>query len=294
MKKIVVIFYPEEKPQKAEDIEKIMKRNFKNFFKHFPKNIDIYYVTDKKSYKKNDSFSGGFKKIGSYREYQKSIIQADFVIGSVHKYHFNNYFKNPIRELCREKNITYNLFSKFSPKTYLCNTPHDIKQHFQKIQTHKKVVKPTIGQQWIGVQIVSNFADLQNLTFPCIVQEFIDTSHGIYNFSGVFDYRVVILNGKIIGKILRRAPKWKFIANVSSGGSVINMWNYKIPISIKKMVREVDNYMAEKFPQRYYSIDFWIDANGKAYIFEMNSAPAVSTNSIRKHLNTYIIDTYLQ
>lgn len=293
MRKIVAIFYPEKYPKKTQEIEKIMKRNFKDFFKYFPDYVDIYYIIDETSYIENDRFLGGFKKIENTWKYQKTKIQADFVIGNIYKYSFKNYFKNPIREVCRDKGVNFALFSKYYPKNYTCENTSELKENFPKIPSKEKVVKPTIGQQWKGVQIVQKFQELHNVTFPCVLQEFVDTSSGIYNFKGIFDYRIVILNGKIIGKVLRRAKKWTLIANVFLGWEVVNVWNYPIPPSIKNMVKHIDSYMEQRYPQRYYSIDFWVDTTGKAYIFEMNSAPAVSTMSIRKHLNQYIVDTFL-
>lgn len=286
MKKTLVIFFPTSQDTSIS-ISKCIKKNFKDFFKYFPTTIDVFYINKKSAYIGKDTFLWGYQKSWRKWVYRNTKIYASFVIGDVYKYDFINYFKNPIREYTYDKRHVIETVPQYCPKSYICQNIQDIQASFRNITSKKKVYKLPVWQNGVSLQITNSFQEIKDPLFPCIIQEFIDTG------TPVTDYRVVILNGKIIWKVLRTGKKWSLVSNVFQWGTVTNMWNYPMNHQIHKIVWEIDKYLEKKYPQRYYSIDFWVDKTQKPYIFELNSAPAVNTLSIRKHLTQYILNTYL-
>jgi len=106
------------------------------------------------------------------------------------------------------------------------------------------------------------------------VQEFI-TGGKIFNYYGQHDFRVYIVNDKILLTSLRVPIKHKYLANVGQGGKEILFANKKIPTIILPIIKKIKHDLHNIKP-KVYSIDFMINDKGKAYLVELNSRPGLT------------------
>lgn len=82
----------------------------------------------------------------------------------------------------------------------------------------------------------------------------------------VRDYRIVVLGNNILGTILRKPSKKDIRANISQGGSSVNIES--IPTVLKDNALRV----ARTINVEIAGIDFLEDKNGKFYFLEANRA----------------------
>ena len=118
----------------------------------------------------------------------------------------------------------YAYLKGYCPQSYEIKNATDLKENLRLFDENSYVVlKPANGLKGIGVSIdyPANIAKLKNIDFsaPWILQEFVDTSHGISGLvSGDHDLRVVIANGKILFSHIRQPQAGSKIANYSRFG----------------------------------------------------------------------------
>lgn len=97
-----------------------------------------------------------------------------------------------------------------TPEFLFSNDLEKIEKFFK--EKRKILVKPSIGYGGEGIQLFENWKELKNylqerLSSPLFFQEYLD--HGNY------DYRVVVVDGKVVSSIKREADGWK--CNLHSG-----------------------------------------------------------------------------
>lgn len=179
--------------------------------------------------------------------------------------------------LCTDKRVTAKMFPEISPKTFEVASRKELEAMLAGWTGEKVVAKPIDGHEGKGVVIGSPAEVLAaEHSFPLLVQEFIDISGGIPGFCDKpHDYRTVIYNGVVGVTYIRTAPPGSFIANVSRGGSEIQVPADKRPAEAKAVVEQIDRRMAERFPKRVYSIDLGRDKSGRWYLIELNAKPAI-------------------
>ncbi len=113
--------------------------------------------------------------------------------------------------------------------------------------------------------------------YPVIVQEFLDSASGIPGvYNGIHDYRVMVMNGEVIGSFLRTPPPGELKTNVAQGGIIRPVENKDIPKSIFPIVEEVDAAFAH-CGERFYGIDLAFTEQGPK-IIELNSRPGLVSN----------------
>ncbi len=169
----------------------------------------------------------------------------------------------------------YREIRKYSPKTFLLESEKEIAGVLPKIETDLVVLKPFNGLKGIGV-FVGSKSDALNFKFPknypkYIAQEFIDTSRGIPNVtSGLHDLRIAIVNGDIVWSHVRVPQKGSFKANAAAGGILTEIDLKEIPKSVLRIVEEISKKFLRQYDNPIYSLDFGIDKDGTAKIFEIN------------------------
>jgi len=176
--------------------------------------------------------------------------------------------------LCWDKWESYKEISSYMPKTFWVGEFNNCKKVLPKIKTDWVVLKPFNGLKGLGIYVgpkdkVESFKSIPRKKY--IAQEFIDTSKGIPDIcSGLHDLRVVIINKKAVWSHVRIPPRGSFKANAARGGTLIEINYKKVPNCVKDMVKIISKKFYQKYDNPVFSIDFGIDKNKKAYVFEIN------------------------
>ena len=188
---------------------------------------------------------------------------------------------NPIVEVCNNKFKTYQLFRKFCPRTEIALNQVQFFEALEKIKSALKVIKPLDSYGGNGV-VIGDIEKLKTVQpkFPILIQEFIDTSAGIPGIDSVnsyHDFRMIIVNGKIVHSFARTPPKdGSLTASVARGGTYHEIKIGKIPSSAIQIFNNID----QKFKDyhRVYSIDLGFNQSRQPKIIELNSQPGLHSS----------------
>ncbi len=167
------------------------------------------------------------------------------------------------------------------PKTLLVR--HPIKIEFvEKNINFPVIIKTLSGSFGAGVFLAENKKQLEQLlkmaeitkkSYNIIVQEFIKDSWGK-------DIRVFVLNGKVIGCMMRQSTDGDFRANISRGGE-------GIPYQITEEIEWLGGESARLLDLDIAGVDLLFD-NGGYRICEVNSSPGFE--GMDKYTNTNIAE----
>ena len=179
-------------------------------------------------------------------------------------------------KICTRKDETYALFPDVSPLTMRIDAADDIEPALTRMRTDLVVIKPVDGQEGDGVHVLAHDAVASAIpSFPYLIQEFIDTSGGIPGVTeGRHDLRIVSILGEPILAFVRTPPTGSYLANVSQGGSTIEVPVARLPAGALELFRKVDAAM-RRFPHRLYSTDMGLDRSGRWFLIELNAKPAL-------------------
>lgn len=197
-------------------------------------------------------------------------------------------------ETCGDKYRTYlSLLDENipTPKTALITKPEKVMEIHKKVGGKFPVVVKTIrGSKGKGVFIVESEKSLKSSVEAIekidkdqelIIQEFIPINH---------DFRVIVLNGKVIAAMKRTSStKKEFRTNYSLGGSVAK-------VVLEKDIEQIAVKAARAVGCYYAGVDIAISKKtGKPYVLEVNSSPgsegvekATGKNIIRKFVKSII------
>ncbi len=181
-------------------------------------------------------------------------------------------FNSPaLSQLCTDKFLTARTFPDDSPNTQYIASVEEYRAAIQRDPARLKVVKPIDGLGGEGIHI-GTAAELQavDCSYPCLVQEFLDTGGGI---PGIIDrhhdLRVAILNGEIAYTLVRIPPADTLVANVALGASILAIERHQLPVASLELVARVEQVMSA-YGKRFYSIDLGF-VDGQPKILELNS-----------------------
>lgn len=138
------------------------------------------------------------------------------------------------------------------------------------------VIKPVSGSGGRGVHIVTREeAALLTLEFPVIVQEFIDSSHGIPGITDTYhDLRLVFIGDELVYSYVRTPKEGSFLANIAQGGSMRIVPSEALPESLLSIIRDSQRLFA-RFPHKTYTIDVMFDELARPWIIEFNTMPGM-------------------
>lgn len=240
------------------------------------------YVLTRKTYKGNGIFNGAWLfKDGEFKKEDKTL-KMDLVYdrtGGVtfppEKDNLRVVNRRDFKVMCWNKWLAYKEIGEYMPKTFWVGDEKNLAKVLPKIKADWVALKPYDGQQGIGVFVGSKAEALKfefSEKYPTyILQEFVDTSHGIDGLTdGLHDLRIVLANRKVIWSHIRIPPEGSFKANVAEGGKLMEIDYKKVPGSVKKVVESVSKIFFEKYDNPSYSLDFGIDKDGTPKIFEIN------------------------
>lgn len=274
--------------------------SYLDFAKTASETFNIFIVRGRKKYLGSGVFSNGY--IFSYNKYKKYLdpIKADVIFDKGQLNVKNGKTWQVINQvglnrICKNKYQTYLLFKRFSKRTCQFSDGDGFKRCLSRLKTELVVYKPLTGFGGKGVKIgtKSQIAAETRKFSNAILQEFIDTSAGISGLcAGYHDFRVTIMNGKIVDTYLRLPQPGKLISNLARGGIFKAVALDKTPKSVLRIVKSVDNYF-KRFGSRIYAIDFGFE-NNKPYIIEINSEPGMPIKKLEKdykyiHRQIYLV-----
>ena len=167
------------------------------------------------------------------------------------------------------------------PKTLLVKHPIDI-EFVEKSLNYPIIVKTLSGSFGAGVFLVENRKQLKQLmrmaeitkpSYNIIIQEFIEDSYGK-------DLRVFVLNGKVVGCMMRQSTDDDFRANITRGGE-------GIPYQITEEIEFLSGECARLLNLDIAGVDLLFD-NGHYKVCEVNSSPGFE--GMDKYCNTNIAE----
>ena len=152
------------------------------------------------------------------------------------------------------------------PKTLLVKHPIDI-DFVEKNIGYPAIIKTLSGSFGAGVFLCENRKQLQQLlkmaeitkpSYNIIIQEFIKESHGK-------DLRVLVVNGKVVGCMMRQSTDDDFRANITRGGE-------GIPYQIDDDIEWLGGESARLLNLDIAGVDLLFNKDGYS-ICEVNSSP---------------------
>ena len=152
------------------------------------------------------------------------------------------------------------------PKTLLVKHPIDV-EFVERSLNYPIIVKTLSGSFGAGVFLVENRKQLRQLmrmaeitkpSYNIIIQEFIEDSYGK-------DLRVFVLNGKVVGCMMRQSTDDDFRANITRGGE-------GIPYQITEEIEFLSGECARLLNLDIAGVDLLFN-NGSYSICEVNSSP---------------------
>ena len=152
------------------------------------------------------------------------------------------------------------------PKTLLVKHPIDI-DFVEKNIGYPAIIKTLSGSFGAGVFLCENRKQLQQLlkmaeitkpSYNIIVQEFIKESFGK-------DLRVLVINGKVVGCMMRQSTDDDFRANITRGGEAI-------PYQIDDDIEWISGECSRLLNLDIAGVDLLFN-DGKYVICEVNSSP---------------------
>lgn len=194
-----------------------------------------------------------------------------------------------ITQLCSDKILTFEAFSKISPKTAYIHSFQELEQTIQYFDLKWDdmiVLKKNFWLHGNGVFIwkVSEIAsDYYDDWSDILVQEFIDSSGGIPSLvSGLHDIRINVVWWKMTHAFIRTPQEGSYLANVAQGGSVTTVAISDLPQEILDCMKQIIHTMNQIDPIHIFAADF-VYWGAKFYLIELNSFPGVGHSSKTKN-----------
>lgn len=176
-------------------------------------------------------------------------------------------------------------FEKFSKPYFRATTKEELAHVLTQLPETLVVVKPERGNSGEGILIGNKAVVLEQATFPTLVQEFIDSSHGIPGvMEGLHDLRLIYCDETLVYAYYRTPKVGSFLANVAQGGKQTMVAAENVPSTVWEIVLAVQSYYAE-FTPKIYTIDLMFDPAGKPWVVELNTMPGLYPDeSERPHI----------
>lgn len=157
-----------------------------------------------------------------------------------------------------------------TPATWVCESRQQAYEIFvrETMAGHTLVIKPLFGSQGNGVRKLE-----PDLPFPVPMQEHVDGLYYLQSYidsgEGAWhDYRVFVIDGKLVGAMVRRGSHW--INNVALGGRCEAVPKDKLSDEIVELALAA----ARAVGIDYCGVDVIRDRQGKCYVLEVNGIPA--------------------
>jgi len=240
------------------------------------------YVLTRKTYQGDSVFDGVWQFSQGKFNIVKDSVKIDLVYDRVGGVAFPPKSdpmlvvnRRDFKILAWDKWKTYKEIGGFMPKTFWVGEIQNAARLIGQVETRNIVLKPYNGLMGKGIFIgpkedLNNFGP-DRLDRKYILQEFVDTSHGIPGLTpGKHDLRIVVINGEVVWCHIRVPKEGKLLANAAQGGTLTEIDYKKVPGSVKKIVAEVSGKFYKEYDNPIFSLDFGINEEGSPKIFEIN------------------------
>lgn len=176
-------------------------------------------------------------------------------------------------------------FEKFTKPYYRATSKEELIEILTRLPDTLVVAKPERGNSGKGVLIAKKTEVLERVTFPTLVQEFIDSSAGIPGvMKGLHDLRLIYCDETLVYAYYRTPKAGSYLANVAQGGRQTMVAKKDIPTSVWPITNIIQTYYAAYSP-KIYTIDLIFDSTGTPWIVELNTMPGLYPDeSERSHI----------
>lgn len=187
------------------------------------------------------------------------------------------------KSFCASKITVYEYLKEFFPKTIAITSETAIAEALKRLSGDRIVFKPNTGTNGRGVRILKKdevkFDDEMRAIIAepggALLQEFVDTSHGIPNICDAsHDLRLAVINGTIALTHVRTPEPGSLIANYAQGATIHELAINDIPKNIFAFHKKIHARIAAQFPDTIYTADLGINTDGKPILFEINGTIA--------------------
>lgn len=148
------------------------------------------------------------------------------------------------------------------PKTVILSQPEDLEQAVKLVGGFPLIVKKPVGSFGSGVTIVESKRALQSFLLwdqpKYLLQQYVKYSKGK-------DIRVFVVNGKVVGSMMRSAKKGEFRSNIELGG-------VGEPVEITQEEVSISLRCIQALDLKYGGVDIMRSKNGPV-VLEVNSNP---------------------
>jgi glutathione synthase/RimK-type ligase-like ATP-grasp enzyme len=290
MKKVMVLFGKSNWRKSSPFTNKDYQYSYEYFYSLCQKNgVQMYRASYEWYDYKNHFFRYAWIYVGKNGNWKRvKNIKPDLIYDKT-KARMETYYKksliarhysfiNNLRftQIIDDKFLTSKLFSEWSKESFIVKNNAELQKTLGYIKTTRVVIKPISESGGKGILIISkNAARKLALNDEYIVQEFIDSSHGISGITdGTHDLRLVFVNKKVVYAYIREPKKGNLLANLAQGGSLKIVPNKLIPASVLPIIQKAHKIFAS-FSPRIYTIDIMYDTNKKPWVVELNSMPGL-------------------
>lgn len=148
------------------------------------------------------------------------------------------------------------------PKTVVIHRPEDLKQAVKSVGGFPVIVKTPTGSFGSGVTIIESMRALQSVLLwdkpMYLLQQYVKYSRGK-------DIRVFVVNGHVVGSMMRSAKKGEFRSNIELGGkgSPVEITEEEVNISLRSI---------QALDLNYGGVDIMRGKSGPV-VLEVNSNP---------------------
>lgn len=277
----VVFYWNKTKAETPESFLNFLIRFRGPYFEAIGDFADVYAIFGSGCYLGKMEFQGGYKfQDGRFLD-NKEDIRADIVVDRTLGFGFPTEDKDlegkvinsyRFKRMAGDKYEFARYLPEYAPKTTLISSRGGLEKALSPLSGEDlMVLKPKTGHKGIGVLVGSKAELLKaEIKYPILLQEFIETGGGFNGHSERHDIRLVILNGKIVHSFARLATSDPYRANISQGGSYIELSYNEIPELVKQTAEKVAEKIKKEFDNPFYSMDFGITKD-RVIIFEFNS-----------------------
>jgi len=133
--------------------------------------------------------------------------------------------------------------------------------NMEKNRNYPVIMKSFYGSHGSGVRKISSEKELKELSQEwrleaCLKQEFLPTRE---------DYRVIVVGGRALGAMKRKAEGGNFLTNIGAGGSFENT-------ELTSELKDLSLRSAKVFKADYCGVDIMYNKKGSPHILELNFA----------------------
>lgn len=173
----------------------------------------------------------------------------------------------------------YLIFRTLMKRTYKAANYQEADTVAKRLRSNWIVAKGFVGFGGENINIIHKDdweKKRKDLKYPCLMQEFINSSRGIPEIvRGTHDLRFVLIGSKTIYASVRTPEEGKLLANVALGGTKIVIDFRKLNPDVRNIIIGAKRRLKIFGKELIYSVDMMRDREGKYWMVELNTMPGL-------------------